>query len=70
MRTLLIHGARSAFRMAGRHRDRRSRWVLGVAERRGQNVAAVVLANKNTRTAWALLTGETRFDKQMTCQAA
>lgn len=62
LRTLLIHGARSAIRVAPRRKDRRSRWVLGVAERRGQNLAAVALANKNVRTAWALLARSESFD--------
>ena len=55
LRTLLIHGARSAIRVAPRRTDRRSCWALAVAERRGNNPAAVALANKNARTAWALL---------------
>jgi transposase len=56
LRTLLIHGARSAVRLAGNKTDRRSRWVATLAQRRGHNIAAVALANKNIRTAWALLT--------------
>jgi len=55
LRKLLIHGARSALRVADRKLDRRSRWAVQVAERRGQNVAAVALANKTVRTAWVLL---------------
>ena len=43
----------------GEAHDRRSCWVLELQERRGANVAAVALANKNARTAWALLAGET-----------
>ena len=55
LRTLLIHGARAALQRAPRHDDGRSRWAVGVKGRRGQNVAAVALANKNARTAWAVL---------------
>ena len=51
LRTLLIHGARSALLAAVRRADRRSRWALSVKDRRGSNVAAVALANKNARTA-------------------
>ena len=56
MRTLLIHGARTTLRHAGRKRDSRSRWLVGLRERRGSNTAAVALANKNARVLWALLT--------------
>jgi len=56
LRKLLIHGARSALRWADRKQDRRSRWVSELATRRGQNIAAVALANKTVRTAWVLMT--------------
>ena len=62
LRTLLIHGARSALRAAHRREDRRSRWAVGVEGRRRRNVAAVALANKNARTAWPILTRETCFE--------
>jgi len=55
LRTLLIHGARSTLHGAERKRDRRSRWITALKERRGANVAAVALANKNARVLWALL---------------
>jgi transposase len=56
LRTLLIHGARSVLRFAATGEDKRSRWVTRLMQRRGKNVAAVALANKNARIAWALLT--------------
>jgi hypothetical protein len=56
LRTLLIHGARTTLRHARRKRDWRSRWVVGLGERRGPNIAAVALANKNARVQWSLLT--------------
>jgi len=55
LRTLLIHGARSAVRVAGRKSDRRSRWVQALTQRQHVNTAAVALANRNARTIWALL---------------
>jgi transposase len=55
LRMLLIHGARSAAASAKRKQDARSRWVNALAERRGANIAAVALANKNARILWALL---------------
>ena len=55
VRTLLIHGARSALRWAEDKPDRILRWALTLAQRRGQKVAIVALANKLARIAWALL---------------
>ena len=61
-----VHGARAALSRSGRREDRRSGWVKAVEARRGGNIAAVALANKNARTAWAVLekslrlTGSTR----------
>ena len=61
LRTLLIHGARAVIRVAHRHPDGRNRWVQAVEHRRGKNVAAVALANKNARIAWALLATEKQY---------
>jgi transposase len=55
LRTLLIHGARAVLRHAARKCDRRSRWLQALMARRNKNVAAVALANKNARIAWAML---------------
>ena len=55
LRKLLVHGARAALRVADKKQDRRNRWAAELAVRRGHNIAAVALANKNVRTAWALL---------------
>jgi transposase len=64
LRTLLVHGARAVLKVAGRKDDPRSRWVMSVATRRHKNVAAVALANKMARIAWALLTGGGRYDSR------
>jgi len=69
LRTLLIHGARAALRAAPRRQDRRARWAVAAEKRRGRNVAAVALANKNARTAWAVLRGAT-FDAEHVGRAA
>lgn len=55
LRTLLIHGARSALRTAGEKPDRLLRWAVKLQQRKGANVAAVALANKMARVVWALL---------------
>ena len=55
LRTLLIHGARSALRCAGTKPDRQLRWASALAVRRNFNIAAVALANKMARVIWAIL---------------
>lgn len=55
VRTLLIHGARSALNAAKNKEDGRSRWVMSVSIRRNKNIATVALANKNARIAWSIL---------------
>lgn len=55
LRTLLIHGARSAVRAAMKKDDKKSKWIKSLIERKGKNVAAVALANKTARTIRALL---------------
>lgn len=61
VRTLLIHGARSVVRHAANKTDPRSRWINRIVARSGVNVAAVAVANKNARIAWALLTRAERY---------
>jgi hypothetical protein len=55
LRTLLIHGGRSAVYAARRRHDPRSSWLNRLRETSCYNVAAVALANKNARVAWAML---------------
>lgn len=51
LRTLLIHGARSVIERA-KHKPK---WLEQLLARRPKNVAAVALANKMARTAWAMV---------------
>ena len=55
MRTLLIHGARAVVQRAERRVDTQGRWLWALKCRKGTNVAAGALANKNARVIWALL---------------
>lgn len=55
LRTLLIHGARAVVRVAENKVGASDSWLRRLIDRRHANVAAVALANKNARTAWALL---------------
>ena len=61
LRTLLIHGGRTVVRVADKHQDKRNRWVKQLEVRRGKNISAVAVANKNARIAWALLTYKTTY---------
>ena len=56
LRMLLTHGARAVLRAAkiGNNRDRLRLWGIRVEQRRGHNKAAIALANKMARIAWAV----------------
>lgn len=59
LRTLLIHGARAVIRyVEGKPKQD---WLHRLLGRRSKNVAAVALANKNARIAWALLARDLEF---------
>jgi len=55
IRSLLVHGSRSALHHATGKTDRLSIWAVNKKETRGSNRATVALANKNARIIWALL---------------
>lgn len=62
IRCLLVHGGRSAVRIAAKKDDKLSTWINGVKARRGYNKAAVALANKNARIIWTILAKGTAYD--------
>lgn len=64
LRTLMVHGARSALRTAKSKDDRLSQWVVRLAERSHSNVAAIALANKTARMAWAMLRNGTNYQPE------
>jgi transposase len=59
LRTLLIHGARSVMY----HAKAPTAWQKAIQERRPANVAAIALANKMARTAWAILAHGRTYEK-------
>jgi transposase len=61
LRTLLIHGARAVLRHLAHRGHRTEDWLRRLLARRNKNVAAVALANKNARIAWALLAHQRDF---------
>ena len=59
LRRLLLQGAIAVIRRVDGKKDPRSVWLQQLRARRGTQVAAVALANKNARILWVLLaTGE------------
>ena len=68
LRTLLVHGARSALlavhraERAGKTLDRLRRWALDCERQRGHNKATVALANRLARIVWATWKYERAFD--------
>ena len=63
LRGLLTHGARAVLRAAHLKSSpsRLHTWALEVEQRRGHNIAAIALANKLARIAWALGRQERSF---------
>ena len=61
VRSLLIHGARSAVRAASKKTDHKSNWINELQKRRGYNIASVAVANKTVRTIWAILKNNSNY---------
>ena len=66
LRSSLILGARSAINklMKRPPRNAKEQWLKALIERRGPGRAAVALANKTVRTAWAMLHHNTVYQAQ------
>lgn len=56
LRAVLILGARAYIHRIKVPKTPKDRWIMGLVARAGYGKASVALANKNVRTAWALLT--------------
>ena len=65
LRSILIHGARAVVSQAKQRDDRLSLWVTGLAQRSHTNVAAVALANKTVRMAWAMLRNAADYNPEL-----
>ena len=65
LRTLLVHGARPVVRVC-EHKLETDTWLKRLMGRRNKNVAAVALANKNARVAWALLRHDREYASDYT----
>jgi len=68
LRTLLTHGARAVLWAAkhDKNPDALRRWALALQKRRGHNRAAIALANKLARIAWAVWSRNTVYQPRIT----
>lgn len=64
LRSVLIQGARSYVHKLKEPTSSKDRWLMELIERAGHGKAAVALANKNVRTAWAMLTQGTEYQRR------
>lgn len=63
LRAVLITGARAYVHRLKEPKTAKDKWLAALIKRAGYGKAAVALANKNVRTAWALLTQGTPYNK-------
>jgi transposase len=64
LRSVLIQGALAYVYRMKEPRTSKDRWLKDLIERAGPRRAAVALANKNVRTAWALVTQGTEYQRR------
>ena len=64
LRSVLIQGARAYVHKLKEPKTSKDRWLMELIERAGHGKAAVALANKNVRTAWAMLTQGTEYQRR------
>ena len=63
LRAVLITGARAYVYRMKRPKTAKDQWLWAIVGRSGKCKAAVALANKNVRTAWAMLTQNTEYQR-------
>ena len=63
LRAVLIQGARAYIHRIKEPKTPKDKWLLAMVDRAGYGKASVALANKNVRTAWAMLTRGTEYNR-------
>lgn len=65
LRAVLIQGARAYVHKMKEPKSEKDQWLAALIDRAGYGRAAVALANKNVRTAWAMLTRGTTYERRL-----
>jgi transposase len=67
LRVMMVHGARALIRAVRRknHQDPYSQWILKLLEKKGWNVTALAVANRNCRVMWHLIKYQEDYRKQI-----
>jgi transposase len=63
LRAVLIQGARAYIHRIKEPKTPKEKWLIAMIDRAGYGKTAVALANKNVRTAWAMLTRGTQYNR-------
>jgi transposase len=63
LRAVLIQGARAYIHRVKEPKSPKDKWLMAMVQRCGYGKASVALANKNVRTAWAMLTQGTEYNR-------
>lgn len=64
LRSVLILGARAYTYRMKEPKGSKDKWLRAIVERNGISRAAIALANKNVRTAWAMVTQGTEYQRR------
>ena len=64
LRSILILGARAYTYRLKEPKSAKDRWLKDAIDRNGHSRAAIALANKNVRTAWAMVTQGTEYQRR------
>ena len=70
LRSILIQGALAYVYRMQEPKSSKDRWLRDLIERAGPRRATVALANKNARTAWALVTQGTEYQRRQLLEVA